>query len=139
MSDFIKELASQSGLDSDQAHEGLGNLLAVLKDRLDPAAFAHLKNAIPNCDDLLSAIQTKMQSASGGLLDAVKDMAEKLIGGTDEGPSTAVETESESPASASDLRKGLLPKLHEMLAKKLSSDVVDQIQNHVPGFGPATE
>ena len=139
MSDFIKELASQSGLDSDQAHEGLGNLLAVLKDRLDPAAFAHLKNAIPNCDDLLSAIQTKMQSASGGLLDAVKDMAEKLIGGTDEGPSTAVETESESPASASDLRKGLLPKLHEMLANKLPPDVVDQIREHFPGFGPATE
>ena len=62
MSNFLKELASESGLDSDQAHEGLGNLLAVLKDRLDPAAFAHVKNAIPNCDDLLSAIQTKMQS-----------------------------------------------------------------------------
>jgi hypothetical protein len=139
MSDFIKELASQSGLDSDQAHEGLGNLLAVLKDRLDPAAFAHLKNAIPNCDDLLSAIQTKMQSASGGVLDAVKDMAEKLIGGAGQGASTAVETDTESPGLGSAYLKKLLPQLHEMLAKKLSSDVVDQIQNHVPGFGPATE
>jgi uncharacterized protein (DUF2267 family) len=139
MSNFLKELASQSGLDTDQAHEGVGNLLAVLKDRLDPAAFAHVKNAIPNCDDLLSAIETKVKSAPAGVLGAVKDMAEKLIGSADEGTSTAVETDSESPGSTSEHLKSLLPKLHEMLAKKLPPDVVDQIRDHVPGFGPADE
>jgi hypothetical protein len=139
MSNFLTDLAEKSGLEADQAHQGVGSLLALLKDRLDPAAFAHLKNAIPNCDDLLSAIQTKMQSTSGGVLDAVKSMAGKLFAGADQGTATAVDPDSESSGLTPEHVKSLLPSLHEMLASKLPPEVINQIREHVPGFGPASD
>jgi hypothetical protein len=139
MSNFITDLASKSGLDSDQAHQGVGALLAHLKDRLDPAAFEQLQKAIPNCDELLSSLQTKMQSAPGGVLAALKSMTGKLIPGADQGASTAVETDSGSPGLPSKDLANLLPQLHEMLANKLPAHVIDQIRGHIPGFGPSTE
>jgi hypothetical protein len=139
MSDFLTQLAAESGLEKGQAHEGIGNLLAHLKERLDPAAFEHLKNAIPNCDELLSSVQSKMQSTSGSILDTVKSMAGKLIAGADQDTATAVESDSESSGLASDHLKSLLPKLHDMLANKLPAQVIEQIKEHVPGFGPARD
>jgi hypothetical protein len=139
MPDFLTQLAAQSGLDTSQLHEGIGSLLAHLKERLDPAAFEHLKNAIPNCDDLLSTIQSKMGATPGGVFDTIKSMAGKLIGGADQGAATAVKSDSESPGLTSDNLKSLLPKLYDMLASKLPPHVIDQIKEHVPGFGPATD
>jgi hypothetical protein len=138
MNQFLTDLASKSGVDSDHAHQGVADLLAHLKDRLDPAAFEHLKNAIPNCDDLMAAMEAKLQSAGGGVLEAVKSMAGKLIAGTEPGASTAVETKPEDAGLASADLQNLLPKLHDMLASKLPAHVIDQIQQHVPGFAPTS-
>ena len=63
MADFLTELASKAGMEGDEAHHGVGALLAMLKERLDPEAFAHLQNAIPNSGQMLSGFEDKMQLA----------------------------------------------------------------------------
>ena len=139
MSGFLTEVASRAGLDGDRAHQGVGALLATLKDRLDPAAFSHVRNAIPDSDDMLSAAETKMRAEGGGLLDVVKNVTQKLVGGKEAQADTSVESSFASVGLSPEHLKSLLPQLHEMLAKKLPPDVIDQIREHVPGFGPATE
>jgi hypothetical protein len=148
MADFLTELASRAGMDGDQAHQGVGALLAMLKSRLDPAAFAHVQNAIPDSDQMLSGYEDKKQWASGGLLDVVKGMAGKLLGSGEQGPAaTGDEQEPAGGIEAHFARIGLtpehiqslLPKLHDMLAGKLPPGVLDQIKQHVPAFGPAVE
>jgi len=74
MADFLTELASKAGLEGNEAHHGVGALLSMLKERLDPAAFAHLQNAIPNSGQMLSRFKDKMQMTGGGVLSAVKSV-----------------------------------------------------------------
>jgi hypothetical protein len=133
MADFLSELASGAGLESDEAHHGLGAVLALLKDRLNPEAYAHLQNAIPNSERALSAFQDKAESTGGDLLAIVKGMAGKLLGRHE---STAVQDQVPGTGLSADLLGSLLPQLHDMLAGKIPPQVLDQIKQHLPGFGP---
>jgi hypothetical protein len=139
MADFVNELASGSGMEGDQAHHGVGALLTMLRGRLDPGAFAKLKDAIPNAEHMQSAFETRAQSAGGGLLGAVKSIAGKFLGGGGEDSGGALQSHFASAGLSADHLKSFLPKLHEMLADKLPPDVLKQIQAHVPGFGPPAE
>jgi Protein of unknown function VcgC/VcgE (DUF2780) len=136
MAGFLSDLASKAGLEDDQAHQGIGALLSMLKSRMDPATFAHVQNAIPNSDQMLSGFEDKKQWASSGLMSAVKGMAGKLMGG-EQDPAAALESHFASIGLTSDHIKSLLPKLHDALANKLPPQVMDQIKQHVPGFAPA--
>src|SRR5262249_52987012 len=133
MADFVTDLASRAGLEGDRAQHGVGALLAMLKGRLDPEAFAHLQNAIPNSGQMLSGFQDKMQPAGGGVLAAVKSIAGKFLGGDDRHPAEAMEHHFDKAGLSPDQLKSLLPKLHGMLATKLPPQVLDQIREHVPG------
>jgi Protein of unknown function VcgC/VcgE (DUF2780) len=141
MADFLTELASRAGLEGDQAHQGVGALLAMLKSRLDPAAFAHVQNAIPNSDQMLAGYEDKKQWASGGLLDAVKGVAGKMFGGggDEQEPGTSLEGHFARIGLTQDHIQSLLPKLHDMLAGRLPPGVLDQIKQHVPSFRPVEE
>jgi hypothetical protein len=139
MADFLTELASGAGLEPDQAHQGVGALLAMLRARMDPAAFSHVRNSIPNSDEMVSGFEDKKQWASEGTLDAIKGMASKLLGGSEQDPNAALSSYFGSIGLSPDRLKSLLPKLHEMLASKLPPEVLDQIRQHVPGFGQEVE
>jgi hypothetical protein len=78
----------------------VGALLALLKTRLDPAAFSQVQNAIPHSDQMLSGYEDKKQWASGGLLDVVKGMAGKLLGGGEQAPAAAALSHPEATAPA---------------------------------------
>ena len=137
MADFLSELASGLGLEDEQAHHGVGAFLSMLKSKMGPEAFAHLKNSIPNSEELLSRFQNKAESddaAAGGLMDTVKNLAGKFFGSQD---GSEPQTHFASAGLSADQLKGLLPKLHEMLEDKLPPHVMDQIKQHIPGFGPA--
>jgi hypothetical protein len=136
MADFLSELASGAGLEDHEAHHGVGAVLALLKGRLNPEAFAHLNNAIPNSEQMLSAFQDKAQSTGGGLLGAVKGMAGKLLGGQD---AATLQEQFAATGLSADQFRNLLPRLHDMLAGKIPPQILDQIKQHVPGFGPAAE
>jgi hypothetical protein len=138
MADFLSDMASRSGLESDQVHQGIGALLAMLKGRLDPAAFTHVQNAIPNSDEMLSGFEDKKQWASAGLLDAVKDLAGKMLGG-EQDPGAAIKSHLASIGLSPDHLQSMLPHLHDLLSSKLPPQVLEQIKQHVPGFGEPVE
>jgi hypothetical protein len=138
MPEFLTDLADKTGLEDDQAHHGIGALLAMLKTRLDSGAFARLKESIPNSDAMLSAFESKM-TKEGGFLDAVKGMAGALLGRGQPEAGTAVQSHLAGAGISSEQLKRFLPQLHAMLADKLPPHVMDQIRQHVPGFGPPPE
>jgi hypothetical protein len=137
MADFLSELASGSGLEDHEAHHGIGGVLSLLKGRLNPEAYAHLQNAIPNSERMLSAFQEKA-AAGGGLMDTVKGMAAKILGGQGQ-DSADQQNQFAIPGLSAEKLGNLLPQLHDMLAGKIPTQVLDQIKQHVPGFGPAVE
>jgi hypothetical protein len=139
MADFLTELASRAGLEADQAHHGVGALLAMLKERLDPDAFAHLQNAIPNSGQILSGFEDKMHLTGGGVLAAVKSIAGKFLGGREQDSAAAMEEHFGKAGLSAEHLQSLLPKLHEMVANKLPPQVLDQIREHVPGFGATAD
>jgi hypothetical protein len=139
MADFLSELASGVGLKEEQTHQGVGALLAMLKNKLDPEAFAHLKRSIPHSEEMQSSYQDKVESdesSESGLMDTVKNMAGKFFSKGDSGEPQAHFAKA---GLSADQLKGLLPKLHDMLADKVPPHVLEQIKQHVPGFGPAAE
>jgi len=138
MANFVTNLAAGTGLNEDQIHQGMGALLTMLKSRLNPEFFAHLQNAIPNSNQMMASFDDKKQWASGSLLDAVKGMAGKVLGG-EQDPQAAIKSHLESVGLSPDHLKSLLPNLHEALASKLPPQVLEQIKQHVPGFGEAVE
>jgi hypothetical protein len=136
MAEFLNELASGAGVEDHEAHHGMGAVLAHLKSRLSPEAFAHLKNAIPDCEHMLSAFQKKAGSTGGSLLDSLKGMAGKLWGPQDSG---APQDQNALAGLSTEKLRNLLRQLHDMLAAKLPPHVLDQIKQYVPGFQPAAE
>jgi hypothetical protein len=138
MADFLSDLATRAGLDKDQAQQGLGALLALLKDRLNPEAFAHLKDAVPSSERMLESAQEKLASGGAGLLEGVKNMAGKIFGGGQD-PVAALESHLSKAGVSADQLKNFLPKLHEMLASKLPENVLAQIKEHLPEFSPSEE
>ena len=136
MAELLNELASRTGLPEDQAHQGVGALLALLKERLSPEQLAHLKSAIPDSEEALAAYKDKAEAAGGGLMDAVKGMAGKILR---RGDTAALQQHFAGAGLSVDQLKSFLPKLHDMLAAKLPPDVLAQIEKHVPGFGPAAK
>jgi hypothetical protein len=136
MAELQTDPASGPGLEEGEAPHGMGAVLALLKDRLNPEAFAHLKNHIPNADGMLSAFQNKDDAAGGGILDTVKEMAGKLFGRQESADSQA---QLAGAGLSADHLQSLLPRLHDMLAGKVPPDVLAQIKQHLPGFGPAAK
>jgi hypothetical protein len=116
MADFLSDLASKAGLDGEQTHQGLGALLTLLKSRLSPDAYARLKSAIPSSDDMLASAQDKIQWSGAGTLEGVKNVAGRIFGGQD--PAAALESHISNVGVSADQLKSMLPKLHDMLAKK---------------------
>jgi hypothetical protein len=80
MADFLSDLAAKSGISEDQARQGMGALLTVLKDKLPADVFGQVQSAVPGSDSMMAA-DTGQESTSGGLFGAVKEMAGKLFGG----------------------------------------------------------
>jgi hypothetical protein len=134
MASFLEELADKAGLQSDQAHQGIGALLTMLKNRLDPETFSRLQQAIPNASEVLARCQSKMQESKGGLLDALKEMSGKLLGVNDQDAAAAVHSHFGNFGLSPEHVKNLLPALGDMLARRLPPEVMDQIHAHVPGL-----
>jgi hypothetical protein len=138
MADFTTELFSQTGVGQDKVLQGIGAFLGLLKSRLDPESFAHLKNAIPDSGAMLSSFEEKMQSGQGGLMDAVKNVAGKLFSG-EEDATAALHSHFADLGLTPEHLESLLPQLHKMLSGKVPTDVIEQIKMHLPGFGQSAE
>jgi uncharacterized protein (DUF2267 family) len=137
MADFLSDLAAKAGLNSEQTSQGVSALLASLKSRLSPEAFAHLKNAIPGSEAMLASVQENAESAGAGLVESVKNVAGKIWSGAKQAPTALAGLTS--AGWSGDQVKNFLPKLHDMLANKLPENVLAQIQEHLPGLKPSEE
>jgi hypothetical protein len=143
MATFLEELAQSAGLKPDQAHLGVGALLSLLKSRLDPQAFGHLQNSIPNASEVLAKSQSALQESGGGLLDTMKAVAGKLFGGSNppdaESATRLTQAHFDRFGFSPDQLKNFLPAVGAMLAKKLPPDVLNQIREHVPELSNVDE
>jgi uncharacterized protein (DUF2267 family) len=139
MASFLEDLAARAGLQSDQAHQGVGALLTLLKNRLDPEAFAQLQKSIPNASEVLAKCQSMAPEMKGGVLEAMKDVAGKLFGGNASDAEAAVNPHFGNFGLSPDHLKMLLPAMSQMLANKLPPDVMNQIRKHLPGFDHSDE
>ena len=140
MAEFIEELSAKTGIETDQAHQGVGALLSLLKEHLDPEAFEQLKQAIPGSQGMLTALEEKF--AGSGLLNAVKAVAARFGGGGGGGGDDrfgALEGQLAGLGLTPDHLKSLLPKLHDLVRDKLPPEVVEQIQQRFPEFDRAAE
>ncbi len=140
MSEMIDELSGQTGIEPDQAHQGVGALLSLLKDHLDPQSFEQLKQAIPGSQGMLAALEEKF--AGSGLLNAVKAVAAHFGAGNGAGGDDrfgAIAGQLAGLGLTPDHLKSLLPKLHDLVRDKLPPEVVEQIQQRFPEFARAAE
>jgi hypothetical protein len=136
MADFLSELSTKAGIDPDQAHQGVGAVLSLLKEHLDPETFEQLKQSIPGSQGMLAAIEEKF--AGSGLMNAVKAVAARFGGGGDD-RFGALEGQLAGLGLTPDKLKSLLPKLHDLVHDKLPPEVVEQIQQRFPEFDRAAE
>jgi hypothetical protein len=111
----------------------------LLKNRLSPDAFARLQSAIPKSGDMLESAQARIESGGAGLLENVKNIAGKIFGGGGQDFATTLESHFSNAGVSAEQLKSFLPKLRDMLADKLPTNVLAQIEEHVPGFGPPEE
>jgi Protein of unknown function VcgC/VcgE (DUF2780) len=80
MSDVISELAAKSGLSPEQAKKGLGAILSFLKASVPEETFAKVSSAVPDSDQMMAAAGPH-EEPSGGIVGAIKGVADKLFGG----------------------------------------------------------
>jgi hypothetical protein len=108
----------------------------MLKERLDPETFSRLQQSIPNASEVLAKCQSKVQGMQGGLLDTLKEMSGKLLGGNNQDVVSALHSHFGSFGLSPDHLRSLLPALGEMLGRRLPPEVMAQIHAHVPGLSP---
>jgi hypothetical protein len=128
MADFLSDLAAKSGINVDQAKQGMGALLNILKDKLPANVFSQVQAAVPGADNLMASAEGCC--AGGGVLEAVKGMAGKLFGGG-ASTATALATLQESGVSAEQGQK-FLHNAVEFLKAKLPEGVMKQISPLIP-------
>jgi hypothetical protein len=135
MATDLSDLSDDTGLATDKANQGMGALLAMLKGRLDPDAFARLKNAIPGSDHLLSAFDGAAGSEGGGLLSTVKEMAAKFLGGSDQDGVSALKSHFANIGLSEEHLNSLVQKFHAMVEGKLPPDLLARLREHLPKPG----
>ena len=69
-------------------------------------------------------------------MDTMKNMAGQFFG---KGESSEPQFHFATSGLSTDQLKSPLPKLHDMIADKDPPHVLDQIKQHLPGFGPGIE
>lgn len=62
--ELVDILVNQLGIDSRQAKGGVGSILALVQQRMDPIDFMRLSNSVPNIDQYLSAVPASTSSIS---------------------------------------------------------------------------
>jgi hypothetical protein len=137
MADTLPELASESGISTDQAKKGVGAVLSTLKEKLPADAFAKVQSAVPDSAGMMAAAEAgKEPSGGGGVLGAVKGMAEKLFGGG-AGAVPALMAKLQGLGLSAEQLQKFLPNALEFLKGKLPEGVMNQVSALIPGGGEA--
>jgi hypothetical protein len=136
MADFISDLASKCGISPEMAKKGMGAMLAMFKEKLPGNMFSQVESAVPGADSMMADAHAAMQSAGGGILGAVKEMAGKLMGGGS-ALSTLTTNFTRLGISPEQVQK-FVTNAFEFLKSRLPADVMKQITGLIPMGGKTT-
>ena len=139
MSDVIETLATQVGISPELAKNGVGAVLAFIKEHLGEGALANLHSVLPEPDSLIASAE-KAQSAvgasGGGLMGMVAGLAGKLLGGNSGGVTKLLAILA-SLGFTTEQVTAFLPKIMEILKKFLPADLLGKLVSL--GLGQADE
>jgi hypothetical protein len=137
MSDAINTLSSQTGIGADLIRQGLGAVLKMLQEHLPPELFSKVQSVVPGAGELISTAESTGQ-ASGGMIQAVTNLAGKLFGGQGKAATDLLTRLSQAGFSAEQLQ-AFLPKVLEFLQDKLPPEVLEKIKGLMPGLSQVAE
>lgn len=81
MDELLKKLAEQTGMDLSTATNGLGAVIAFLKQHLPANVFGQVTEAVPEAHGMIDTFEAnKVESAGGCVMAAVTGLAGKLLG-----------------------------------------------------------
>jgi uncharacterized protein (DUF2267 family) len=128
MAELINELASQSGISTEQAQKGLGAVLGFLKSRLPADTYARVSAAVP--DGASAAAAEPPAQEPGGLLSGLAGAIGKLFGGG--GAAQELVAKFTHLGFSAEQLQTFLPRVMEFLRGKLPDDVMKQISGLLP-------
>jgi hypothetical protein len=128
MADIVADLAAKCGIDTEQARQGLGAVLTLLKNNLSPEAYAKVNQLMPNADSMIAEAASTCQGEPQGMLAAVARSLGKICGG---GSEDAIAKLGQLGFSGEQLQ-AFVPKVLEFLKGKLPEDAMKQISGLLP-------
>jgi len=137
MSDLANQLATETGVTGEQAHQGLGALLSFLKEQLGDETFQKLEAAIPGAASMLSNFQAAQGTSQGGLFETVAALAGKLFGGKAEGGAELLSSLSKLGFQPGQI-EAFLPKALEFLKNHLPAELIERVMASLPGLAKLT-
>jgi hypothetical protein len=136
VADFLSDLASRTGISVDQAKQGMGALLSMLKDKVPADVLSQVKSVVPDSDSMMAAADTGQEASSGGgVFAVVKGVAEKLFGG---GAGAAL-AKLQGAGLSAEQGHNFLHNVFEFLEGKLPEGVMNQLRALIPATETATK
>lgn len=123
MDNLINSLAGETGLSGEKVSQGLGAILAFIKEKLGDD-FSQIAAALPGSGDAMKAFESA--KGGGGLMGAVTGALSKALGGGD-----ALGSLGKLNFDPGEIAK-FLPALLAMLQKQLPADLWAKIQDLLP-------
>ncbi len=136
MNDFISALASRAGIDQGNVQSGMGAVLSTLQKFVPSETFNRVAAAIPDAGTILREFQSSATSATSGTAGAISGMANSLLGGSSEIVSTLLSKLSQAGLSM-EMIKRFLPAAASVLRDRIPADVLQQVEQSIPGFTSA--
>ncbi|MCM2371729.1 DUF2780 domain-containing protein [Aporhodopirellula aestuarii] len=132
MDELVQLITGRLGIDASVANDGLGKLMALVKEHVGSDLFDQIAGAVPGADDAASqAADSGTPPAGGGLLGKLSGMASAALGGSAGG---GLEIASALASCGIDAEKlgPFLSTVIEFLKDKLGDDVVEQLLSKFP-------
>jgi hypothetical protein len=133
MSDLLKNIAAQAGIETSQAENGLGALLSTVKEHAPAGDFDEIKNALPGADGALEKFNAISEDGSSSMISGLSGLASGALGGKSEQLTTLISKFSTAGFSANSL-KSFLPALASGLTNSDSGGVMEKISSSIPGL-----
>ena len=140
MDEILKTLASQTGIDPSTAKDGLGAIMAFLKEHLPAGLFGQVERSVPETQGMVDSFEANKTEGGGGLLASAAGMVGKLLGGrAGSGAAGASQLMAMLGSAGFNMTQiqSFLPKVLELLQAHLPADLVEKIKGLVLGGAAA--